>query len=77
MQRSILLPPPLTSRRVVRRPWWLCIMEIVASILLGLLLGSLITAAVHAGADAVNAARKILRPHGEQQISINLKYIEL
>ncbi len=52
-------------------------MEILASILLGFLLGSLITAAVHAGVDAVSTARKILRPHAEQQISINLKHIEL
>lgn len=77
MQRSILLPPPLTSRHVARRPWWLHIMEIAASIIVGILLGSLITAAVHAGVDAVNAARKILLPYADQQISKNLKTIEL
>jgi hypothetical protein len=77
MQRSILLPPPLTSRHVVRRRWWMYLMEIVAVILLGLLIGSLITAAVHTGADAVSFARKILLPYAEQQISSNLKHIEL
>jgi ABC-type spermidine/putrescine transport system permease subunit II len=53
------------------------LMEIVAVILLGLLIGSLITAAVHTGADAVSFARKILLPYAEQQISSNLKHIEL
>ena len=52
-------------------------MELVATILLGLLIGSLITAAIHAGADAVAVARKIILPHAEQRISINLKTIEL